>query len=289
MAKVLLTKQIEFSASHRYHNDAWDASRNRSVFGTCNTMPGHGHNYLLQVTVGGEVDEETGMVVNLFDLKQVLIRVLEEFDHKHLNLDTPYFKDRIPTTENIASVLWGILSARLHVGTLERVRLFEDEDLYADITPDSGSGGWAAQQARLTRRYDFSAAHRTWCDRLSESENNRLFGRCGSPWVHGHNYLLDVTVQGDIHPETGMVTDIPSLDRVVHERIIRRFDGRSLNEDPEFSTEATTGENLARLIWNVLVRSIPRGRLARIGLVETPDVSYEYKEVLVEHQRPFSR
>ncbi|MER3422068.1 MAG: 6-pyruvoyl tetrahydropterin synthase [Nitrospiraceae bacterium] len=277
MAKVLLTKQIEFSASHRYHNDAWDAARNRSVFGACNHLHGHGHNYLLQVTVGGEVDEETGMVVNLFDLKQVLIQALEEFDHKHLNLDTPYFKHRVPTTENVAGVLWKILSAHPQIGTLERIRLFEDEDLYADITPDSGSDQQSVQRACLTRRYDFSAAHRVWCHQLPEADNNRLFGKCSHPGTHGHNYLLYVTVQGEIHPETGMITDIPALDRVVHERVIQRFAYANLNEDPEFSAGGTTGENLARFIWNLLIRSIPAGRLARIGLAVTPDASYEYR------------
>jgi len=68
MGKVYLTKRLEFSASHRYHNDAWDEARNRQVFGASNRAPGHGHNYLLEVTVGGSVSEDTGMVVNLFEL-----------------------------------------------------------------------------------------------------------------------------------------------------------------------------------------------------------------------------
>jgi 6-pyruvoyltetrahydropterin/6-carboxytetrahydropterin synthase len=111
MSDVRLTKRIEFSASHRYHNPAWDQARNAAVFGACNLPHGHGHNYLLEVTIAGSVSKETGMVVNLFDLKQVLLDVLVGFDHKHLNLDTPYFSNRIPTTENIATVLWSVLAA----------------------------------------------------------------------------------------------------------------------------------------------------------------------------------
>src|SRR5690348_6116432 len=102
MGNVRITKRIEFSASHRYHNSAWDEARNAAVFGECNLAHGHGHNYLLEVTIAGSVAPETGMVVNLFDLKQLLLEVLIGFDHKHLNLDTPYFTTRIPTTENIA-------------------------------------------------------------------------------------------------------------------------------------------------------------------------------------------
>jgi len=276
MGRVLLTKRIEFSASHRYQNDAWDAARNRAVFGACNIEPGHGHNYLLEVTVAGEVDAQTGMVVNLYDLKQVLKQVLEEFDHKHLNLDTPYFKGRIPTTENIAGVLWRMLAARPAIGALEQVRLFEDEDLFAEVTGADVKSGGEHGRASVTRRYHFSAAHRVHSERLSPAENRRLYGRCDSPSAHGHNYELSVSVRGGISPDTGMVVDLPTLDRLVQERVVQRFDHQDLNRDPDFSARPPTGENLTRLVWTLLVESIPAGRLERIGLVETRGSSYSY-------------
>jgi 6-pyruvoyltetrahydropterin/6-carboxytetrahydropterin synthase len=269
MAKVQLTKRIEFAAAHRYHNEAWDAARNRQVFGACNNAPGHGHNYMLEVTVAGEVDPHTGMVVNLYNLKQVLKQVLEEFDHKHLNLDTPYFKEAIPTTENVAGVLWRILSARPEIGKLERVRLYEDDDLSADITA-------ADATASLTRRYYFSAAHRLQSSDLSEHDQRRLAGTCGGSTEHGHNYRLEITVDGTIDPQTGMVTDVPALDRIVREHVLQRFDHRELNEDVEFSDRMATGENLARVIWDLLVKAIPAGRLQRIGVGETREVLFEY-------------
>src|SRR3989454_5589977 len=104
MHTVRLTKRLEFSAAHRYRKPGWSEERNRAVFGRHNNP--HGHNYLLEVIVSGAIDPVTGMVINLYDLKQVLKQVLVEFDHKSLNEDTPYFKDRIPTTENFAVVLW---------------------------------------------------------------------------------------------------------------------------------------------------------------------------------------
>ncbi len=276
MGRVLLTKRIEFSASHRYQNDAWDAERNRLVFGACNNEPGHGHNYLLEVTVAGEVDAQTGMVVNLYDLKQVLKQVLEEFDHKHLNLDIPYFKGTIPTTENIAGVLWKMLAARPEIGTLEKVRLFEDEDLFAEITAADVRAGGENARASVTRQYYFSAAHRVHSGQLSPAENRRLYGKCDSPGAHGHNYELSVRVRGEISPDTGMVVDIPTLDRLVQELVVQRFDHRDLNRDPDFSARVPTGENLTRLVWKLLVRSIPAARLDRIGLVETRGSSYAY-------------
>jgi 6-pyruvoyltetrahydropterin/6-carboxytetrahydropterin synthase len=276
MPKVLLTKRIEFSASHRYHNNAWDGVRNRAVFGACNNPSGHGHNYLLEVTVGGEVGDESGMVVNLYDLKVVLKEALGEFDHKHLNLDTPYFQHRIPTTENIAGVLWRLLASRPEIGELERIRLFEDEDLYAEITKGSLGGAEQVTTASLTRRYHFSASHRAYSQHLSKPDNERVFGRCSSSAVHGHNYVLEVTVGGPIDAETGMVTDIPALDRAVEDRVLSRFNYRHLNDDPDLFVGPLTGERIARLLWALLVKSISGGRLARIRLVETADTAYEY-------------
>lgn len=272
MAPVRLTKRIEFAASHRYHNDSWDSARNQAVFGACHTGPGHGHNYLLEVTVGGEIDACTGMVVNLYDLKQVLKQVLEEFDHKHLNLDTPYFKDAIPTTENVAQVLWRLLAARPGIGKLEKVRLFEDEGLCADVAAEANG------RASLTRRYHFSAAHRLDRQPLSVSAKGRESRSASDSAVAGHNYVLHVTVQGEIHPDTGMVTDITALDRLVQEQVLQRFDHRDLGLDPELSVNGLTGEQFARFIWGLLVKEIPGGRLVCVGLAETQESFYEYAE-----------
>ncbi len=255
MASVLLTKRIEFSASHRYHNEAWDAARNRAVFGACNNAPGHGHNYLLEVTVSGEVDPHTGMVVNLFDLKRVLQEVLEDFDHNHLNLDTPYFKDAIPTTENIARVLWQRLETQKDIGRLHAIRLYEDEDLFADVTAAAG-----LDVASVSRRYQFTAVYEG--DAAS-----------GGNW-NGHTYDLFVTVHGPIDRETGMVTDIDALDRLVQEKIIQPFNGQDLRKI--LRVPNVTGEQLVRGSWDHLVKSVPSGKLERVRLVQTRDLAFEY-------------
>ena len=130
--------------------------------------------------------------------------------------------------------------------------------------------------AGVTRRYRFAAAHRLHSDALSEEDNRRVFGKCNYPNGHGHNYVVFVTVSGPIDPTTGMVVDIVALDRLVGERVVRRFDHQDLNQDPEFASRTTTGENLVMLIWDLLVKEIPSGRLERIGLVETRDNYFEY-------------
>ncbi len=261
MAETLLTKRIEFAAAHRYHNEAWDATTNRRVFGACNNEPGHGHNYLLEVTVAGPVDRHTGMVVNLFDLKVVLLDVLEEFDHKHLNVDTPYFTKTIPTTENIATLLWNKLAARADIGRLERIRLYEEDDLWADVT----AAAQARRRASLTRRYHFPASR-------------PLAAAARAQGATGHTYALEVTVEGEIHPDTGMVTDLGALDRTVQELIVSRFADRNLGQDQAFSSRPLTGETLAQLIWSLLVKEIPSGRLQKIRLADTPDSAVEYTE-----------
>lgn len=128
--ETTLTKTFEFSSSHRYFRPEWTQEENERVFGACAFPNGHGHNYLLDVTVKGAVDPVTGMVVNIVDVKTVVEDVLEEFDHRHLNHDTPYFTDRIPTSENLAVTLWTLISPRLPPGsTLVGVLLREDENL----------------------------------------------------------------------------------------------------------------------------------------------------------------
>ena len=271
MHTVRLTKRLEFSTAHRYHNPAWSEERNRAAFGRYNNP--HGHNYLLEVTVSGAIDPVTGMVINLYDLKQVLEQVLVEFDHKNLNEDTPYFKDRIPTTENFAVVLWDKIGEQLRGARLAALRLFEEEDLSVDY---EGRRIGKSPEVYLTRRYRFSAAHRLHTDALSEEENDRVFGKCNNPNGHGHNYTLEVTLRGEVMPETGMVTDLERLDRTVEERVLKRFDHRHLNDDKAFADKVTTGENLVVMLWNLLEKAVPAGTLHKIGLVETRDNYFEY-------------
>lgn len=131
-------------------------------------------------------------------------------------------------------------------------------------------------QATITRRYRFCAAHRLHTDQLSAEENWATFGKCNNPNGHGHNYVVFVSVKGDIDPVTYQVLDVSRLDAVVERIVVQRFDHQDLNLDPEFATQTTTGENLVLLIWDLLVDKLPAGRLVKVGVIETRDNYFEY-------------
>jgi 6-pyruvoyltetrahydropterin/6-carboxytetrahydropterin synthase len=138
---VLLTRKIEFAASHLYHNPDFSAEENRRVFGKCNNPHGHGHNYTLEVTVAGEPDPVTGMVLDLKDLKEILEReVMQRMDHRFLNYEVPELAGQIPTCENIARVIWQLLDPKIKQGKLHRVRLYETPDLFADCYRNGSAG-----------------------------------------------------------------------------------------------------------------------------------------------------
>lgn len=131
---VQLSRKIYFSSAHRYHNQAWSDEKNREIFGPCNNPHGHGHNYELEVTLSGPVDPDTGMVINLTDLDQILKdEIMAPLDHRHLNYEVSYFKENVPTTEAIAIFCWNqILDALPNTLKLEKVRLHENAELFVE-------------------------------------------------------------------------------------------------------------------------------------------------------------
>jgi len=130
--KVSVTRKARFCAGHKYWRAEWTPEKNREVFGACANENGHGHNYTLEVTVTGDVDPKTGMVINLSDLDRLIHElVIDRIDHRNLNVDVPELAGKIPTTEVIAGFVWDTLSPRLPVGRLEEVRVYEADDLWA--------------------------------------------------------------------------------------------------------------------------------------------------------------
>jgi 6-pyruvoyltetrahydropterin/6-carboxytetrahydropterin synthase len=128
-------------------------------------------------------------------------------------------------------------------------------------------------QISMTRRYRFCAAHRLHTDYLTPQQNWAAFGKCNNPNGHGHNYVVLVTVKSG----TGSEAFRPEqLDRVVDETIVSRFDHHDLNGDPAFADTTTTGENLVKLIWDLLVDKLPAGTLEKVGVIETRDNYFEY-------------
>jgi len=128
MVHVYFGRRYHLSASHRLHSESLTGEENRAAYGKCNNPHGHGHNYVVEVLVGGGIDPETGMVINLAALDEVVqTSVLERFDHANLNLD-PLFVNQVPTTENLTRAVFGVLKDALPVGKLEHVRVEETEN-----------------------------------------------------------------------------------------------------------------------------------------------------------------
>ena len=126
--KAYFGRRYTLSASHRLHTAALSAEQNRAAYGKCNNPHGHGHNYVVEVLVGGPVMAETGMVMNLVDVdRAVHTAILDRFDHANLNLD-PLFAEQVPTTENFCRVVYELLKDALPAGVLERVRVEETEN-----------------------------------------------------------------------------------------------------------------------------------------------------------------
>ena len=112
--KVTVSRKAHFNAAHRLYNPSWSFEKNDEVFGKCNNPNFHGHNYELIVSVKGTIDPETGYVIDMKELKDLIKEQVEEpFDHKNLNLDTEEFKELNPTAENIAVVIWNKLRPHL--------------------------------------------------------------------------------------------------------------------------------------------------------------------------------
>jgi len=127
-------RRYMLSASHRLHHDALSDEENRAAYGKCNNPHGHGHNYVVEVLAGGAVDKETGMVVNMAVLDEVVRgKVIGRFDHANLNLDM-HFKNRVPTTENLCRTVFELLDGSLEPAELVRVRVEETENNFFEYS-----------------------------------------------------------------------------------------------------------------------------------------------------------
>jgi 6-pyruvoyltetrahydropterin/6-carboxytetrahydropterin synthase len=136
---MLITRRAEFSASHRCYNERLSAEENRALYGERPDSHGHGHNYIVEVTLEGEVDPKTGMIFDLKRLKEVIQReVIEPMDHRFLNYEVKPFDTVVPTPENIAKEIWARIQPQLQLpnARLHTVRLYETNDLYVDYSGD---------------------------------------------------------------------------------------------------------------------------------------------------------
>ncbi|HUL43043.1 MAG TPA: 6-carboxytetrahydropterin synthase [Bacteroidota bacterium] len=134
---VYLTRKEHFCASHRLFNPKFSEKENLEIYGKCAYPNGHGHNYELEITVSGEPDPQTGMILDLKKLSDIIEeQILHHVDHKHLNFDVDFLRGIIPTAENLAMVFWKILETKVPQGKLSSVRVYETPNNYAEYRGD---------------------------------------------------------------------------------------------------------------------------------------------------------
>jgi 6-pyruvoyltetrahydropterin/6-carboxytetrahydropterin synthase len=131
--KVAVYRKEHFNAAHRLYNPKWDDVKNNEVFGLCNNHNFHGHNYELVIKVTGEINPDTGYVIDMKELSHIVKeKILKRFDHKNLNLDTKEFRELNPTAENIAVVIWNLLREELNTNLDLKIFLYETERNYVE-------------------------------------------------------------------------------------------------------------------------------------------------------------
>jgi 6-pyruvoyltetrahydropterin/6-carboxytetrahydropterin synthase len=264
----IINRRARFSASHHYGLPEWDEAENQRRFGSANRFPGHGHNYELYVSLSKEIDRY-GMVENLSTVKRVIQReITSQLDYSYLNEVWPEFQQTLPTTENIARVIWQRLIPHLPLVTIQ---LFEHPELWAEYQGKD-------MEATLTVKTHFSAAHRLALPELTLEQNSEIYGKCARVNGHGHNYHLEVSVFGEIDPRTGMIVDLGDLQKAIDDLVVEPFDHTFLNKDiPYFAEVVPTAENIALHIAELLqepIRSLG-AELDKVKLIESPNNSAE--------------
>ncbi|MGL5032533.1 MAG: 6-carboxytetrahydropterin synthase [Microcystaceae cyanobacterium] len=266
--QCIINRRAQFSASHRYWVPEWDERQNQERFGACSRFPGHGHNYVLYVSLLGELDRY-GMVQNLSTVKRVIKQeVTGPLDYSYLNDTWPEFQQILPTTEHLTKAIWERLVPHL---PLVKIRLFEHPELWADYQGN-------AMEATLTLKTHFSAAHRLALPELSLEENTEIYGKCARVNGHGHNYHVEISVTGEMDARTGMIVDLVKLENLIDAIAVEPFDHTFLNKDiPYFAEVVPTAENIAVYIAQLLKEPVQSlgVELDKIVLIESPNNSVE--------------
>ncbi len=266
---VRMTRRVTFSSGHRYWFSHFSDGENRALFGPWANKFNHGHNYVLDVTVEGTVQPDTGMVVNIKRLDDVLkSKVVSVFDQRSINDEIPGFEEQAPTLENLMLYIRDSLIKR---GTMPEncrfvsLRLEEMPGFYGELS----------DLMTLTRTYEFAASHRLDSPFLDPNTNVALFGKCNNPAGHGHNFVLEVTLEGQPDPKNGMIADLGQIDEIVNREVVDRYDHKNMNKDiPEFEGKVTTSEVVTQEIFRRLEGKLP-AKLSRVRLWETARNMFE--------------
>ena len=279
---LTVSKRLEFSASRRLFDPKLSASENLAVYGEESAARyGTGRNYVAHFVFSGSVNPETGMLINISEIKSRVGEVLHDgYDHKFLNEDNPAFAEMVPTPENIVRQLYRETEPLFHDSDarLVAVHICETEQRTATF--------YANGRCDENHWIDFSAARQTMSPHLSKEENEQLFGVAASPFGHGHHYQARVTFDRSNDGGDGAASDV--LRQL--EELRAELDHKNLNHEvPDLRDRPITTESLAQWIFERL--NDGSGALARIRLHEREDFFAEYwhgGRYFLGMQRPFS-
>lgn len=290
---IRMTRQVAFSAGLANWQSDLSLEDNRAVYGLDASPEPYGHNYVLDVTVAGEINPRTGIIVNIKEIDRIVRQcILSRLDRKLINRNIKAFRNRPITPENLT--LWIAEELKKEIPgdvALISVRL-EETALLASEWQASNTDMEMEKQTeqlrnepgnqavmRLTRVYEFAASHRLHSPYLTDEENVELFGKCNYPNGHGHNYILEVTVDGPVDERTGRVMHPDALDAIVNHEVVDRYDHRHFNYDiPEFKDLIPSTEVITQIIWQRLQNVIPApARLVSVLIRETARNIFEYR------------
>jgi len=230
-----------FSAAHRTNAPKLSAQDNQRLYGICNNLAGHGHNYQVELALPPSAEIDPAL--------------WNDLDHRNLSTELPELHDRNVVSEAIASLI-----ARREP-LADWVRVWEAPDFYAEYLPGE-------DLYRLGRRYRFHSAHRLDSPYLSPDENQLIYGKCNRPDPHGHTYVTQVTVQGQLDPLTETAYDLSCLDQVA-KNVLSPLDYTYLDQEiPAFSNMPSTGENIAAFLYEGFHQRLGSS-LSRVSLWET--------------------
>ncbi len=240
-----VTRRFTFSACHYLSNPLWSREENEKFYGKSANM--HGHNFTVYVSVEGEVDRETGMVINLSNLKNAISPIIDELDHHCLN-DLSYFKEKLPTLENIAVFIF------------KRAKPFLKDVILRSIKVEIGSEfsvEFYGKESLKRLSFKFSASHRLSSEKVGDKD---VYGKCGEE-KHGHDYSLEVWFQGDEKYAREKISQILNF--------LDHTDLDTVNE-----LEFSTGEYIIKFLWG-RIEKIEGISLRKLILRETENNFFE--------------
>jgi 6-pyruvoyltetrahydropterin/6-carboxytetrahydropterin synthase len=246
---------FEFSAARRTMSPHLNDQENEKLFGRAMSM--HGHNYRARLTFRSAKRERQSPFVRYDRIDPCLRSLQAELDHRDLNKDVRGMKDRPMTTESLADYIYERVNAVL---PLHRVRLHERDDFFAEV--------WDDESVFLGMRMPFCAAHRLHAVNLSEAGNVALYGKCNNLLGHGHRYVTETTIGGDLDKRSGTLYNLIALKNAIGEALEPWQDRHLDLETDEFRESPSTGENIVRVLWPKVDSRLDY-RVTRLRLWET--------------------